>query len=144
MELDPGPMANDNHSKSKNHDNCDPSTMCYDLVPSSLHSNRNIRHSLLKSFNNILGHAYHSLLPMVPRGGQQNFYRYWFLHYCATIYLCIWTIHSPGSQPLFTHSFSSVIPCHAFKQQACGHQYGEITSMPSPLMNTALQMKILV
>ena len=36
MELDPGPMANDNHSKSKDPEDCDTGTLCYDLVPSYL------------------------------------------------------------------------------------------------------------
>jgi hypothetical protein len=36
MELDPAPMANDDHSSSDDPENCDTGTMCYDLVPSYL------------------------------------------------------------------------------------------------------------
>jgi hypothetical protein len=35
-ELDPGPMANDEHSNRDDPENCDTGTMCYDPVPSSL------------------------------------------------------------------------------------------------------------
>jgi hypothetical protein len=34
MELDPGPMENDDHSNSGDSENCNTSAMCYDLVPS--------------------------------------------------------------------------------------------------------------
>jgi hypothetical protein len=36
MELDPGPIENDDASNSHDPENCDTSTMCYDLVPSYL------------------------------------------------------------------------------------------------------------
>ena len=36
MELDPGPMENDNDSDSGDPENCGTGTMCYDLVPSQL------------------------------------------------------------------------------------------------------------
>jgi hypothetical protein len=78
MELDPGPMANNNHSKSKDPEDCDTGTMCYDLVPSYLVPSDHVISAfqqghqafplvkLKDSVNNILGHADHSLLPMVP------------------------------------------------------------------------------
>jgi hypothetical protein len=69
MELDLGPMANDNHSNSNDPESCDTSTMCYDLVPSNLVPSDHMistfqqRHQafplvkLKDSVSNILGHA---------------------------------------------------------------------------------------
>jgi hypothetical protein len=69
MELDPGPMANDNHSNNNDPESCDTSTMCYDLVPSNLVPSDHMISTfqqghqafplvkLKDSVSNILGHA---------------------------------------------------------------------------------------
>jgi hypothetical protein len=78
MELDPGPMANDDHSNRDDSWNCDTSIMCYDLALSSLNPSDHMISALQQghqtfplvkvkdSISNVLGHAYHSLSAMVP------------------------------------------------------------------------------
>ena len=78
MELDPGPMENDNDSDSGDPENCSTGTMCYDLVPSYLVPSDHMISAfqqghqafplvkLKDNFTNALGDTYHSLLPMVP------------------------------------------------------------------------------
>jgi hypothetical protein len=79
MELDPGPMENDNDSDSGDPENCGTGTVCYDLVPSYLVPSDHMISTfqqghqafplvkLKDNFTNTLGgDAYHSLFPM-PR-----------------------------------------------------------------------------
>jgi hypothetical protein len=76
MELDPGPMENDNDSDSGDPENCGTGTVCYDLVPSYLVPSDHMISTfqqghqafplvkLKDNFTNTLGgDAYHSLSP---------------------------------------------------------------------------------
>jgi hypothetical protein len=76
MELDPGPILND-HINQDDPKNCDPGTMCYDLVPLPLvasdhmlstfqQGHQTFPHVKLNDNNgSALGHAYYFLLLMV-------------------------------------------------------------------------------
>jgi hypothetical protein len=121
MELDPGPMENDNNASNSNDpENSITSTMCYDLIPSYLVSSNHVISpyqqghqafllvKLKDNTTNALDNAYHSLLPMV------------------LIHLDHASVQNPAlhSHPTLFDHFHDM---HAFKQQASSHQYGEIS-----------------
>ncbi len=130
MELEWGPMANDNHSNSNDHEKCDNSTMCYDLVPSYLVPSDHVisafqhKHQafllvkLKDSIKNALGHTYHSLSPMVPICLDHTFAQTPNLH-----------LHTALTEWSNKHAVINM---------------GNIISLMSQLMNTASWMKILV
>jgi hypothetical protein len=78
MELDPGPMEDDNNFDSGDPESHGTSTMCYDLVPSQLVLSDHLISAfqqgyqafplvkLKDNFTTYLGETYDSLLPMVP------------------------------------------------------------------------------
>jgi hypothetical protein len=78
FELDPGPMANNDHSNRDDVESCDTGTMmCNDLVSSYLVLSEHMISAFQKvyqacplvklydSVSNVLGHACHSLFPMI-------------------------------------------------------------------------------
>jgi hypothetical protein len=136
MELDPGPMAKDDHSNRDNPENCDTSTICYDLVASSLVPSDHMVSTfqqghqafplvrLNNSVSNVIGHVYHPLLPIVP------------IH-----------LDHAFDQTLNLHSHTALIVQLHMTSSSIKHaviNMGDIISTMSLLMTTALQMKILV
>ena len=137
MELDPSPMGDDNSSDSGDHENSSTGTMCYDLVPSYLIPSDHMISAfqqghqafplvkLKDNFTNALGDTYHSLLPMVPICLDHTFAQNPDLH-------------------LHTALFDR-FPCHAMpssSKHVWPPIWGDIISMTSLPMNTALWMKI--
>jgi hypothetical protein len=134
MELDPGPIEDNNSFDSGDPENCGTSTMHYDLVPSQLV----LSDQLVPAFQQ--GHQAFFIVELKDKST--------VLMATPTIAFCpwspfVWTIHLSKTIPFICTQTCLTIPMMCL--QAVSIQpsiWGDITSMTSLPMNTALWMKI--